>query len=139
MSHRQTYSLVIRDTGSPPDVPGIVRLRRLLKSMLRTFGYRCTSIGPSTDSNRLEPQPSHNPPPTGCQCDRRDNDQLEPLSSHNPPLANAGCVVASLTHELAATVSTEGSDNERGKLTLAGHGSSQASKSSSGSTRYPSP
>ncbi|MDZ4697764.1 MAG: hypothetical protein SGI86_21695 [Deltaproteobacteria bacterium] len=118
--NRTNFILTLTDAGKPHDAPTFIRLRRLLKLALRGFAFRCVDIRQAPDDKPLVSLSTQSPPPTGCQCDRRDNEQLEPLPSHNPPIANAGCVGANYTHEVAADASTEGCDNERGKLAMAG-------------------
>ena len=44
---KQTVTLTLRNEPGHEYAPFAVRLRRLLKCMLRSYGLRCVSIGPS--------------------------------------------------------------------------------------------
>jgi hypothetical protein len=41
---REGFALTIVDAAQPGDVPAAVRLCSLLKRLLRTWGFRCTSV-----------------------------------------------------------------------------------------------
>jgi len=127
--NRTTFILTLTDAGKPNDAPTFIRLRRLLKLALRGFAFRCTDIRQAPDGKPLVSLSTQSPPPTGCQCDRRDNDQLEPLSSHNPPLANATTTAVDYTHANAADVPTEVPAAGRRKLAVVGAGGASEVKS----------
>lgn len=62
MSDRPRYTLEIE--AQPGDVPPEHRLRRLLKSMLRAYGMRCTRITRADDPPASPPPPVSPCPPT---------------------------------------------------------------------------
>ncbi len=41
------YTLVLRPLKDPDEVPVLVRLRRVLKSLLRSYHFRCVEIRPA--------------------------------------------------------------------------------------------
>jgi hypothetical protein len=42
--NKPRYALVL--TALPSDIPPVIRLRRLLKALRRTYGFRCEHIRP---------------------------------------------------------------------------------------------
>ena len=50
-----TFTLEIRPEGKHP-APAIIRLRRLLKTMLRAYGFRCTNIKETGSSSSDPPR-----------------------------------------------------------------------------------
>ena len=56
------YTLTLE--AQPSKVPATVRLRRLLKTMLRSYGFRCTAIRETeSDDGRRDPPNPHQPLP----------------------------------------------------------------------------
>jgi hypothetical protein len=44
MTKAETYTVVVQPINAPGTAPAVVRLRRWLKSGLRGYGLRCTSV-----------------------------------------------------------------------------------------------
>jgi hypothetical protein len=57
---RPRYQLLLE--AQPGDVPAILRLRRLLKTLLRGYGFRCIS---AQELPPAEPTPATNEPECG--------------------------------------------------------------------------
>lgn len=53
MTTRPTYTLTIR--AEPGHVPIPSRLKRLLKSLLRSFGFRCVALIENREPDEKEP------------------------------------------------------------------------------------
>ena len=49
MSNRPRYLLTLEATRTPDDLDGVRALRRLLKRLLRSFGFRCIQCRPAPD------------------------------------------------------------------------------------------
>jgi hypothetical protein len=49
--------LTLRALPDPDDVPAVVRLRRVLKSLLRAYSFRCVEVRPSVVENSENPTP----------------------------------------------------------------------------------
>jgi hypothetical protein len=47
----ETFTLTLRALPDPDDVPAVVRLRRVLKSLLRSYRFRCVDVRPSVVEN----------------------------------------------------------------------------------------
>lgn len=59
----QSFALAIHDVGHASGAPAMIRLRRLLKSMLRQFGFRCKHISPECSSLLSAPDEPHESEP----------------------------------------------------------------------------
>lgn len=55
MAKRDAAWLLLEDTASPGDAPFMVRLRKALKSHLRTYGLRCRRVVMTDDPTALVP------------------------------------------------------------------------------------
>jgi hypothetical protein len=61
VDRRETYLIVLRSELS--NIPAVIRLRQVLKSLLRTHGFRCTKVEEITENLTDDTPPE--PPPLG--------------------------------------------------------------------------
>jgi hypothetical protein len=67
VNNQITLTLTLPASTPPHDPNGWQRLRRLLKSLLRSYGLRCVDIRRMHDEARQFPKPNHNDIPNANQ------------------------------------------------------------------------
>lgn len=70
MTARRAFLLRLADDAGPGDAPAEVRLRQLLKSLLRRWGFRCLSVESVEEASAGLP-PAGQGPEEGSHVDER--------------------------------------------------------------------